>query len=298
MNDIIVIGGSFAGQAAALQIARARRRVLVIDAGRPRNRFASASHGFLGQDGVPPAAIFLKAREQLLEYPTARFVPGEVVGAVATGDGFTLALANGEREEARRLVLATGVADILPDVPGLKERWGETVLHCPYCHGYEVGGQKLGVLATSPLSLHQAMLIPDWGPTTFFTNGRIELDAEQTKTLEKRGVVIEEGRVQSLVGEGPQLDGVQLADGRVIEISALFVGTRIRMASPVVEQLGCAFEEGPVGPVLQVDEMKQTSVPGVFAAGDATSLMHNATLAAAAGVMAGVAAHRSLIFSD
>ncbi|RYX85716.1 NAD(P)/FAD-dependent oxidoreductase [bacterium] len=294
MYDIIVIGGSFAGQAAALQIARARRQVLVIDTKKPRNRFASASHGFLGHDGLPPAAIMLKAREQLLAYPTARFTESEVISAVATRDGFSIALANGEQHQAKRLILATGVADILPDIPGLKERWGETVLHCPYCHGYEFGGRQLGVIATSPMALHQAMLIPDWGPTTFFTNDSIQLDAEKTNELKNRGVVIEDCPVQSLVGEGEQLDGVLLTDGRFIEIAAVFIGPQNRMTNPLAEQLGCAFEDGPLGPALKVDEFQKTTVPGVFAAGDSSSFKHNATFAAASGVMAGVAAHRSL----
>ncbi|HZF66768.1 MAG TPA: NAD(P)/FAD-dependent oxidoreductase, partial [Gemmatirosa sp.] len=146
--EVVVIGGSWAGLSAAMQLARARRRVLVVDAGKPRNRFASTSHGFLGQDGRTPAAILDTARAQVLAYPTATLRHDEVTRAVRHGDGaFDVVLASGGRVHARRLVLATGVVDVLPDVPGLRERWGVSVLHCPYCHGYEVADRRLGVLA-------------------------------------------------------------------------------------------------------------------------------------------------------
>jgi choline dehydrogenase-like flavoprotein len=166
--DTIVIGGSYAGLSAAMQLARARRRVLVIDAGRPRNRFAAAAHGFLGQDGKPPLAILQEAVRQLSAYPTVAFIQGEALTARRTENGFSIALADGREERATRLVLATGLVDELPPVPGLQERWGATVLHCPYCHGYEVGDRALGVLANHPMSAHQAALLPDWGPTTYF----------------------------------------------------------------------------------------------------------------------------------
>ncbi|HEX7128415.1 MAG TPA: NAD(P)/FAD-dependent oxidoreductase [Thermodesulfobacteriota bacterium] len=294
-HDAIVVGGSFAGLSAAMHLARARRRVLVIDAGRPRNRFARASHGFLGQDGRAPAAIIEDARAQVLAYPTARLVRGEATHATPTGDGFEVALASGERVTASRLILATGVEDELPDVPGLKERWGASVLHCPYCHGYEVAGGRLGVLATGAMALHQAMLVPDWGEVTLFTNGAIELDDGRRAALRARGVRIEAEPVEALVGDTPALAGVRLRGGRFVPLDALFTASRTRMASPLAEQLGCAFEEGPFGPVIRTDEFKETSVPGVYAAGDAARARHNATYASADGVTAGIFAHQSLI---
>lgn len=294
--DIIIIGGNFAGLAAALQIARARRRVLLVDSGRPRNRFAAASHGFLGQDGKSPGEIQATALAQLLAYPTVTYLEAEARSARSVDEGFVIVLGNEAAYTGSRLILATGVTDELADIPGLKERWGQSVLHCPYCHGYEVSGQRLGVLATGPMSFHQAMLIPDWGPTTLFTNGVFEPDAEQLAQLQVRGVIIENTPVRSLSGEGSRLEAVQLADGRSVAIDALFTGSRLHPSSPLAEQLGCAYEEGPMGSYLKVDKMQQTSVPGVFAAGDATRMMHNATFAAADGVMAGISAHRSLIF--
>jgi thioredoxin reductase len=295
--DAIIVGGSFAGLSAALQLARARRRVLLIDAGLPRNRYATHAHGFLGQDGKPPSEIVAQARDQLARYPTVAFLDGEAASAeaVRAGGPFRVALADGREALGLRLILATGLRDELPALAGLRERWGLTVLHCPYCHGYENAGRPLGVLAAHPLSAHQAALLPDWGPTTYFTQGEFEPDAEQAALLARRGVRIERAPVVELLGAAPALDAVQLADGRRKAIHALFVASRTHMASPLAMQLGCAFDDGPLGPVIRVDALKQTSVEGVFAAGDAAIPMSNATLASASGVMAGVCAHRSLV---
>ena len=294
-RDVIVVGGSWAGLAAALQLARARRRVLVVDAGRPRNRFARASHGFLGQDGRPPAAIAATVRAQLLTYPTAELREGEVARAHGDGGEFAISLASGAAARARRLVLATGVIDELPDVPGLQERWGVTVLHCPYCHGFEVANGRLGVLATGAPSMHQALLLPDWSAeVTLFTNAAFSPDADQRDALAWRGVRVEERPVEALVGDAPDLAGVRLRGGETVALDALFTMSRTRMASPLAEQLGCTFDDGPFGPVIRTDARKETTVPGVFAAGDAARERHNATWAAADGVTAGIFSHQSL----
>ena len=296
-HDVAVIGGSFAGLSAAMQLARARRRVLVVDAGSPRNRFAHASHGFLGQDGRAPAEIMATAREQVLSYPTAELRHDEATHALSRDGTFELTLATGTVERARRVVIATGVIDDLQDLPGLKERWGRTVLHCPYCHGYEVADQRLGVLAVGEMSVHQALLLPDWSAdVTLFVNGAFEPTAQQLDRLAARGVRIESRRVAELVGEGETLSGVRLAGrGReVVAIDALFTGSRTRMASPIAEQLGCAFDDGPFGPIIRTDARRETTVPGVFAAGDAVRAPHNATWASADGVQAGISAHQSL----
>ena len=172
--DVIVVGGSFAGQAAALQLARARKAVLLIDAQLPRNRFAAAAHGFLGQDWRAPAAIMQDASRQLLAYPTAAILHASVHSARQQDGLFVLTLTDGSTRHARRLVLATGVTDTLPPIDGMQARWGQTVLHCPYCHGYEIGGGPIGVLGVGAASLHQALLLPDWGDVTFFTQGTFE----------------------------------------------------------------------------------------------------------------------------
>lgn len=293
--EVIIVGGSFAGQAAALQLARARRRVLLIDGKQPRNRFAAAAHGFLTRDGTAPAAIIAEAARQLAAYPTITQREGEVVTVGGTAGDFHVALADGSRENGARLILAGGVRDQLPGVTGLSERWGVSVLHCPYCHGYEHADRPLGVLAAGPQSLHQALLIPDWGPTTLFTQALFEPDADQTAQLAARGVRLERSPVEALLGTAPRLEAVRLADGRTLELAALFVAPRTELANDLAGQLGCQIEESPAGPRIQVDTMQRTSVPGVFAAGDASMAMANATLATASGVMAAGGSHHSLI---
>jgi thioredoxin reductase len=295
--DLIVVGGSFAGLSAATQVARARRRVLVIDAGQPRNRFAAHSHGFLGQDGRAPAEILGDARKQLLAYPTAAIVDAFATQTEAAGGGFRAVLENGQTFEGSRLLLATGVRDTLPDIPGLQEQWGKTVLHCPYCHGYEAAGGPLGVLATGAVSMHQALLIPDWGNVTLFTNAAFEPDAEQMRELETRKVRLERTRIEACEADGSGGLLLRLADGQEARVKALFTAPRTSMASPLAEQLGCAFAEGGFGPIIKVDQLQQTSVAGVYAAGDAARSMTNIAFAVSDGAFAGVAAHRSLIFA-
>ena len=294
MVDVIIIGGSFAGHSAAMQLARARKSVLLIDAQLPRNRFAAGVHGFLGQEGRAPQAIMREAGSQLLAYPSAEILYGEALAVRQEAGTFIVTLADGGEKRARRLVLATGVKDDLPSIPGMAERWGRTVLHCPYCHGYEVRDRKLGVIATHVMSAHQATLIPDWGPATYFTQGQFEPDQDGLAQLAQRGVAIERTPVVELLGSAPGLDAVRLADGRSVEVGAVFTAPRTSMASPLAGQLGCLFEDGPTGPYIKVDAWGLTSVAHVYAAGDATTPMHNATLAAGSGVLAGVAAHQSL----
>lgn len=295
-NDAIIIGGSFAGLSAAMQLARANRSVCVLDTGTPRNRFAWASHGFFGQDGLPPFEMLATAREKVAAYPSVRFIDSEAMEAEAHDGGFAVRLADGQGLQARKLVLAFGLKDGLPDIPGVEERWGKTVLHCPYCHGFEFLGQPLGVLSVLPHSAHQAQLIPEWGPTTFFLNGGAMPDEETRARLATRQVTIEATPIVGLEGDAPHLQGVRLADGRLVTIAALYLAPRTSFQSPIANQLGCVLEDGPTGPVIKTDPMKRTSVTGVFAAGDITRPMHNATLASADGVMAGGAVHQSLVF--
>ena len=297
--DAVVIGGSFAGLSAALQLARARRTVAVVDDGAPRNRFAARSHGFFAQDGTPPLQLIAAARERVQAYPTVQFVSGRALRARRDGDGdggrqFSVSLDDGRTLAARRLLLAIGVQDTFPDIDGLAPRWGVSVLHCPYCHGYEEAGRRLGVLSAGPASVHHALLIKEWGPTTLLLNGQ-PLDDDEAGRLRAHGVAIEAAVVQALEGPLPRLSAVRLADGRSLPLDALFVAPRVRIGHELVDSLGCELTDGPFGPMLRVNDMKQTSVPGVYAAGDAAHLRHNATFASADGVLAGVSLHHSLI---
>lgn len=293
MFEVIIVGGSYAGISAGMQLARAHRKVLVIDAGNRRNRFAEHSHGFLGQDGRSPAVIVQEAREQLLAYPTVQWMVQSAVSVETLGNGFAITTADGVQHSGRRLILAGGVTDELPAIAGLQERWGRSVFHCPYCHGYELGGGPIGVLAASPLAMHHAMMLPDWGPTTLLLNGAFTPDDDQLAQLQRRGVRVEQEAVVAVAGERAD---ITLASGRVIEFAGLFTQPRTRMASTLPEELGCAFEDGPLGRFIKVDAMRETSVPGVFACGDASVAAGNVAIAVGDGARTGGAVHHSLIF--
>lgn len=293
-HDVIVVGGSFAGISAALQLARARRNIVVVDAGLRRNRFAATSHGFLGQDGRPPEQIIAAGRAELLAYPTVTWREGLAVEAAAMADGFAVTLASGERLVGKRLVLALGVVDELPALPGVAERWGKTIFHCPYCHGYELGGGPIAVLATMPMSVHHAMLLPDWGPTTYFTQGLFEPDREARSELERRGTAINTEPVTAIAGDSGV--EVHLRDGRVLAFAGLFLASRIRVSTPLAAQLGCELEDGPIGSYLRTDMTRETTVRGVFACGDISVGAGAVALAVAEGVRAGTGAHASLVF--
>ncbi len=317
-----MIGGSFAGLSAAMQLARARRRVCVVDAGQPRNRFAAASHGFFGQDGEPPLAMIEQARRKLLAYPTVTLRQGTAVSATAqpgagesaggsagaSASGFDVVLDDGAGAlttlAARKLVLAFGVKDGLPDIAGLRERWGASVLHCPYCHGYEFGDQRLGVLYHSPQSGMHAQLIADWGPTTLFLNGETTLETSEHERLLALGIAVEPAphRLAGRPGSGAARRapaGPSAAAMRVwCQSTRCTLRPSTRPSSPLAEQLGCALDDGPMGPCIRTDANKMTTVPGVYAAGDATLMRHNATLASAEGVLAGVGAHQAMVFGQ
>ena len=292
MFDTIVIGGSYAGLSAALQLARARRKVAIVDAGQRRNRFANHSHGFLTQDGADPAAIAAAARAQILAYPTVTWFQGEATGATGAIDDFHVTVNDEDRIAGRRLILAPGIRDELPPVEGLAERWGQSVFHCPYCHGYEVDG-PIGVLHLAPGSIHHAQMLPDWGPTTYFLNGDPPPTDEELADLARRGTRIEPAPIRRLVG--PNAD-VELIDGRIVPVAGLFTATRTSPSSPLAEQLGCDLATSPTGTYIENDAMKQTTVPGVFACGDAARPFGSVALAVGDGAMTGAATPRSLLF--
>ena len=291
MYEVIVVGGSYAGLAAALQLVRARRRVLVIDAGVRRNRRARHSHGFLTNDGGDPAEIAAKARAEVLAYPTATLLEAYAESAARLDAGFAVTLSNGDRHEAERLILALGVVDELPPIPGVEERWGRSIFHCPYCHGYELDRGKIGVLATSALSIHQGMMLPDWGETTYFTRG-FEPSPEELVELERRGATIDRTPVLAVEEQAT----VRLEGGRSVTFAGLFLAPQSRIAGRLVSDLALELEDAPLGAIIKTDAMKATSVPGVFACGDAALPAGSVSFAVGDGARAGFGAHRSLIF--
>ena len=297
MFDVIIVGGSYAGLSAGLQLARARRSVLVVDAGRRRNRFAAHSHGFLGSDGRSPEAIAAAGKADLLAYSTVTWREGTVDALRAEGSGF-MARVGAEEITARRIILASGVVDELPAIPGVGDRWGRTIFHCPYCHGYELDQGHIGVIASSPLAMHQGPLVAEWGApgtTTLFLNGAFEPDPEQAAELRAHDVHVERSRVVAIGGDAPAVD-VHLEDGRVVRKDGLFVMPRVHVDRRFAEALGCTLEDGPTGAFYATDVMKETNVPGVFACGDVARPFGSVAIAVADGAMAGVAAHRSLVF--
>lgn len=296
--DVVIIGGSFAGLAAAMQLVRARKTVVVIDANSPRNRFAGASHGVFCLDGKTPAEIRATALAQLRAYPTFELIEDSANAIEPSDDGFLATTERGQSLTARRIILAMGITDKLPDIPGVQERWGKTVIHCPYCHGYELSDRALGVLATSEMSFHQAAMIPDWGATTLFTQGQFKPEGDTLNHLRARGVAVEHSPIVEVVGDGTDMKGVRLTDGRITPIQGLYVGPRITLTSPLITQLKLELDETPLGPIVKVDGMKESSMKGVYAAGDLSNPMQNGTFAIASGTMAGVAVHRSLIFDE
>lgn len=292
--DVIVVGGSYAGMAATLQLVRARRSVLVIDAGERRNRFASHSHGFLGQDGVPPGEIAANARRQLEAYPTLTWFEGRVEAVTGQVDEFTVTTSDGGSHGGRRILLATGVADRLPAVEGLAERWGKSIFHCPYCHGYELGQGRIGIVGASPMSIHQAELLTDWGSVTLLVNAAVDLSQEDRSTLERRGVTIEEAPIDKIEGHAD----VAMADGRMLRFAGLFTATRTSPSGSLAEAMGCVLEETPMGIQVRTDAESKTSVTGVFACGDVARAPHSVSLAVGNGAMAGAQVHRSLLWPE
>ncbi|WP_343630306.1 NAD(P)/FAD-dependent oxidoreductase [Roseateles sp.] len=294
--DFAIIGGSYAGLSAALQLARARRQVLVVDAGQRRNRFVDEAdghaHGFLTQDGRAPAAIAAEARRQLMRYPTVHWMDGLADEARVREDGRFEFRVDELGVDAGRLILATGVRDELPPVPGLAERWGRSVFHCPYCHGYEMDAGRIGIIASSALAQHHGIMLPDWGTPTLFLNGAYTPSDEELDALARRGTRVEPTPIERIDG----IADVVLKDGRTLTMNGLFTQPRTSLSSPVAAQLGCAMEEGPMGPFIKVGPMQDTSIPNVFACGDAARAAGSVTLAVSDGVMAALGAHRSTMF--
>ena len=294
MDDVIIIGGSFAGLAAALNLGRARRKVTILDTGLPRNRFAGHAHGLLGHDGKPPSEILAEARAQLAPYDTVRFVNARAQTASGEPDDFVVTTGDGEALKARRLLLSYGISDQLPAIPGFAECWGKSVIHCPYCHGFEYAGGRWGLVYSTPMSLHAPMLYGDWTDSiTLFTDGHDIPEAERSK-LDKRGVTVVEGKVRSIQHAGGQLSSVVTADGAT-ELDALFAHPRIKPSSDLHEQLGLETTETPFGIALAIDDKQKTSRDGIYAAGDLVSPMHSLTIAIYTGAMAGVNAQQSML---
>ena len=284
MHDVIIVGGSYAGLAAAMQLGRARRDVVVIDGGKRRNATVAHAHGLLGFDGEAPATIAARGRDQVRAYSTVKFVEGDVIEARREGDGFVVRTKD-TSFSARKLILATGVRDELPEIPGLRERWGKTIFSCPYCDGYERKLGKLGVIASGDIAPHYATIVSQWGSeTTLF--GDVDPPA---------GIRVERDPIAE-VRDAPASVEVVTRSGKRYELAGLFVGTHVKHPVDFAGMLGCELETFPHGSFYKTDgRTGETSVSGVFAAGDASTPMHALSFAIAAGARAGIGAHASLV---
>ncbi|MFH9012227.1 NAD(P)/FAD-dependent oxidoreductase [Streptomyces sp. NPDC017943] len=296
---VVVVGGGAAGLSAALVLGRARIRTLVVDAGEPRNAPAAHMQGYLSRDGMPPAEFLAAGRAEVTGYGV-ELVRDRVV-EVGRDEDFTVVLANGRSVRARRLVVATGLEDELPDVPGVAERFGRDVLHCPFCHGWEVRDQPFGVLATSPASVHQALMVSQWSKDVRFFLHRVaeeELSDVDLRRLAAAGVDVVPAEVAGLVVEDDRLTGVRLADGTVHARSVLFAAPRPVPRTGLLERLGAELHETPFGAYPVVDATGLTTVPGVWAAGNAIGFAEQVVHAASGGYRAASAIVGDLLMAD
>ncbi|MFF3848160.1 NAD(P)/FAD-dependent oxidoreductase [Streptomyces sp. NPDC002328] len=298
--EVIVVGGGAAGLSAALVLGRARRRTLVVDAGEPRNAPAAHMQGFLSRDGMSPTEFLAVGREEIARYGVD-LVRDRAVDAAVRDGGFTVTLAGGRTAHARQLVVATGLKDELPPVEGLAERFGRDVLHCPYCHGWEVRDRAFGVLATSTASVHQALIVTQWSKdVTFFlhTVAERELSDEDLRRLAAAGVRVVPGEVAGLVVEDDRLTGVRLADGAAHDRETLFVAPRPVPRTELLRDLGAEMTDTPFGVYPVVDGQGRTSVPGLWAAGNASGFAEQVINAASRGYRAGAAINGELLMAD
>ncbi|MEV5101213.1 NAD(P)/FAD-dependent oxidoreductase [Streptomyces massasporeus] len=300
---VVVIGGGAAGLSAALVLGRARHRTLVVDAGEPRNAPAAHMQGFLTRDGMPPAEFLALGREEIARYGVelVRERVVEVTRGEDLTEDFTIALAGGRTVRARRLVVATGLKDKLPAVAGVAERFGRDVLHCPFCHGWEVRDQPFGVLASSPAGVHQALMVSQWSKDVRFflhTVAEEELSDEDLRRLAAAGVEVVPGEVAGLVVEDDRLTGVRLADGTEHARSVLFLAPRAVPQTGLLEALGAELHDTPFGAYPVVDATGLTTVPGVWAAGNAIGFAEQVVHAASGGYRAASAIVGDLLMTD
>jgi thioredoxin reductase len=294
--DVVVVGGGPAGLSGAVALGRALRSVLVIDAGRPRNAPAEGIHNYLTRDGVPPAEFAARGREEVRRYG-GTFADAEVTSVARDGDLFSVTMTDGTVVSARRLLVTTGLTDVLPEIPGLRERWGRTVLHCPYCHGYEVRGRPIGLIASSPWAMHGALLWGQWtDDLVLFLNDAFTPDVEQTRQLAARKVTVVPGAVREITDEG-----VRLIDGAVVSREYLVAQSRLEARADLLGGIGLTVVEHPMGVGTQVpveDPSGRTSVPGVWVAGNVADPMAQVVTSAAAGLAAGAMINMDLVTAD
>lgn len=293
LYDVIIVGGSFAGLSAAMALGRARRTVLIIDSGNPCNRQSPYAHNLLMHDGQPPAVILAQAKEQVLHYPTVHFLEERAVSGKKDAGVFEIMTDTKAVFRAKKLLFATGVTDIMPDLKGFAECWGISILHCPYCHGYEVVGQETALLGNGAMAFEFCRLLLNWHKRlTLLTNGQCTLTEEELLQLRRFDVQIIEQELSGFRHREGRLQAVLFRDGTELPMEAVYTKTAFKQHSAIPEQMNCTLTEGH-GFIL-VDELQRTSIPGIFAAGDNTTLFRAISGALAAGGKAGACINSEL----
>jgi thioredoxin reductase len=291
--EVIIIGGSYAGLSAAMSLGRALRNVLVIDSADPCNRQTPYSHNLITHDGETPASIANKARKQVLKYPTVKIKNGFVTQARQHNGVFNIVTWEGESFTAEKLLLATGIIDIIPDLPGFAECWGISVLHCPYCHGYEVRSQPTGIIANGDMAYEYAKMISTrTNELSLFTNGPSLLSEQQTQKLQQHNIVVYEKEIKKLNHTNGILSSLELTDGSIHNLNAIYARPAIKQHCNLAQQLNCEITEGGY---IKVDVFQATTVDGVFAAGDNATMFRSLATAIADGNKAGAVIDKQLI---
>ncbi|OOQ59717.1 NAD(P)/FAD-dependent oxidoreductase [Mucilaginibacter pedocola] len=294
--DAIIIGGSYAGLSAAMALGRALRKVLVLDAGKPANRQTPHAHNFITHDGETPAAISAKAKEQVLEYPTITFKTGTAINALQQDGLFIIETDGEETYTGRKLLFATGIVDVMPDIAGTAECWGISVLHCPYCHGYEVRNRPTAILANGDIGFEFSKIITNWTQEiTLLTNGPSTLKEEQIAELEKHNITINPKPIKSISHEDGYMNNICFEDGSNLKLTVMYAKLPFIQTCPLLQTLGCEFTDAGF---IKIDEMQATTVKGVYAAGDNTTMMRSVPSAVAQGNKAGAMINHQLVNED
>lgn len=285
--DVIIIGGSYAGLSAAMALGRSVRRVLVIDSGKPCNKQTPYSHNFITQDGEKPAEISRKAKEQVLKYETVEFHIGVAVDGKKTENSYEITTEDGATFQGKKLLFASGVKDLMPDIKGFSECWGISVIHCPYCHGYEVKKERTGILANGGVAEHIAKLVLNLTKElTIFTNGKAAFTQEQTDKLIQNKIQIVEKEIDSLQHENGKIQHIVFKDNSTFELKALYARPAIEQCCKIPASLGCEITE--LG-FIKVDMFQRATIPNVFACGDNTTFIRSVANAVGQGNLAGAA---------
>lgn len=294
--DVIIIGGSYAGLSSAMALGRSLRSVLIIDSGKPCNEQTPYSHNLITQDGVMPSAIAQKAKEQVLKYSTVKFINDLAIGGKKTKGGFEITTQKGERVQARKLIFSTGVKDVMPDIRGFSDCWGISVIHCPYCHGYEFKGQKTGIMANGNTAFHIASLVNNLtDKITILTSGKRDFTIEQADKLKKHNIDIIETGISEILHDKGNISSIVFHDGKKMNVDVSYAAIPFVQNSDVPVSLGCDLTEQGY---IQVDDFQKTSVAGIYACGDSSTGMRSVANAVANGNVAGAMANMELTHND